>query len=275
MSLLDLLSEAPLLLLGAILLACLAAAAFAGYWLRGKQPGGARDDGKQQDEGQGYIVSAVLGLLALLMGFTFSLAIDRFETRRELVLAESNAIGTAYLRTQLLAEPHRSRLSKLLVDYTDNKIALAKAQRKDIGKLLANDDRFLTDIWAATAAAFDSVRTLPFSNSLIDSFNAMIDLDASRRAARMARIPPTVFVVLLIYLICTAGVLGYVLAGPRSRFAGGFLLVLLTMSLMLIVDIDRPVRGGIQESQRPMEQLRDSFKSQPPAIFDRWRDNQK
>ena len=72
---------------------------------------------KTRDSGsEGYVVSATLGLLALLLGFTFSLAIQRFETRRELVLADANAIGTAYLRVQLLDEPHRSRLSGLLIE---------------------------------------------------------------------------------------------------------------------------------------------------------------
>ena len=79
---------------------------------------------------ESYVVSAVLGLLALLLAFTFSLATDRFEARRVLVLEESNAIGTAFLRTQLLGEPHRARLSQLLIEYTDNRIVLAKAEGK-------------------------------------------------------------------------------------------------------------------------------------------------
>ena len=57
----------------------------------------------------------ILGLLALLTGFTFSIAIGRFETRRELVLEHANAVGTAYLRVQLLPEPHLARMSGLIV----------------------------------------------------------------------------------------------------------------------------------------------------------------
>ena len=101
---------------------------------------------------EGYVVSAVLGLLAFLLGFAFSLATDRFETRRHLVLEESNAIGTAFLRAQLLGEPHRARLSDLLVRYTENKIALARAQPDQQPPLLAIDDKLITEIWAATAA---------------------------------------------------------------------------------------------------------------------------
>jgi hypothetical protein len=68
----------------------------------------------------------------------------------------------------------------------------------------------------------------------------------------------------------TAGVLGYVLKGTRGRLAGLFLLALLTLSLLLILDIDRPTLGGIAESQRPMEQLRTSL-TQPPSVYDKWK----
>lgn len=262
------LSRTDLFLLALILFALMCAAATAGYVLHHR----ARPSGAEEDEGHGYIVSAVLGLLALLLGFTFSLAVDRFDARRVLVLEEANAIGTAYLRAQLLEEPHRTRTSELLVRYTDNRIALAKARPGSAaqGQLLARNDALITDIWAATSAAFTTIQELDFSSAYLNSINQVIDLDASRKTARAARVPAEVFAVLFIYLITTAGVLGYVLKGPRSRISAGFLLALLTLSLMLILDIDRPVAGGISESQQPMEALRKSF-AQPPSVFDKWR----
>lgn len=230
-------------------------------------------EGGDDDGGQGYIVSAVLGLLALLMGFTFSLAIDRFDARRMLVLEEANAIGTAYLRAQLLTEPHRARMSDLLVRYTDNRIALAKdfpGSAEQVAQLKVND-ALLTDIWAATSASFDSIKGLDFSSTYLDSINALIDLDASRKTARAARVPTEVFVVLFVYLITTAGVLGYVLKGARGRMAALHLLALLTLSLILIIDINRPVLGGIMESQRPMEELRKSLHDQSPMVYDKFK----
>jgi hypothetical protein len=223
-------------------------------------------------EGQeGYIVSAALGMLALLMGFTFSLAVERFEARRYLVLDEANAIGTAYLRTQLLPEPHRARMSGILVRYTENRVALAKARPGRTAALLAANDALVTDMWAATAAAFDAVKGLDFSSAYLNSVNAVIDLDSSRKAARGARVPIAVFVVLLADLITTAGVLGYVMHGLRGGMAAAFLLVLLTVTLVLIIDIDRPTLGSILEGQGPMEALRKSLETQPPQVFDRWR----
>lgn len=229
---------------------------------------------EESDDSQvGYVVSAVLGLLALLMGFTFSLAVDRYDARRLLVLEEANAIGTAYLRAQLLEEPHRARMSDLLVRYTDNRIALAKADPggPEIAQRMAANDALITDIWAATSAAFDTIKGIDFSSTFVDSINHVVDLDASRKIARAARVPFAVTVVLLVYLIVTAGVLGYVLERGRGRLAAGFLLGLLTLSLVLIIDINRPTGGNVTESQLPMEQLRKSLAATPPATFDKWK----
>jgi hypothetical protein len=189
------------------------------------------------------------------------------------VLQSANAIGTTYLRAQLLDEPHRSRISNILVAYTDNVIVLAQLQPGDRRgpALLARDDALLTDLWAATAAGFDSIRHLDFSSSLVQTTNEMIDMDASRRAARQARVPGEVFGVLFVYLITTAGVLGYALTGFRGRVSAGLLLALMALSLMLVLDIDRPTLGNIRESQKPMIDLRASMGHQPPGTFERWR----
>ncbi len=265
------LNNAPLLILGGGTLILMTMAVGAGVALRAWNDGG-RQIGKKGEDGglEGYVVSAVLGLLALLMGFTFSLAVDRFETRRTLVLEEANAIGTTYLRAQLLEQPHRERISRLLVNYTDNRIALAKAPPDRVAPLLAANDRMLTDLWAATASAFVTIKGIDFSSTFVDGVNNVIDLDAARKTARMARVPSEVFFVLFVYLVVTAGVLGYVFVGNRGRGAAIFMLVLLTLSLLLILDIDRPNKGGIRESQTAMEQLRATFKSQPPTVFDRY-----
>jgi hypothetical protein len=84
-------------------------------------------------------------------------------------------------------------------------------------------------------------------------------------------VPPEVFAVLFVYLIMTAAVLGYVLKGRRGWISAIFLMALLTLSLMLIIDIDRPVQGGIMESQRPMEVLRASLTAQPISVYDKWK----
>lgn len=263
---------APVMMLGSVILVLVMLAAAAGVSIRHRHD---RDQLRAKDEhadGQeGYLVSAVLGLLALLVGFTFSLAVDRFEIRRGLVLAEANAIGTAYLRTQLLAEPHRTRISDLLIDYAENRVALGKSSAAERPKELAKNDQLVTELWSTTASAFETIKRLDFSSAYLDSVNAVIVLDSSRKAARTVHVPTEVFVVLVIYLIVTAGVLGYVFRGARGRGTAVFLLLLLSMALLLIIEIDRPTQGGIRESQRPMEALVQSLKATPREAYDHWR----
>ena len=97
---------APLWLVSAVLVAALIAAALLGWQLRHRRG----DEGAPSDQ-EGYILSAVSGLLALLIGFTFSLAIDRFDERRDAVLQEAQAIQSAYLKTQVLGEPYRAKMT--------------------------------------------------------------------------------------------------------------------------------------------------------------------
>jgi len=80
-----------------------------------------------------------------------------------------------------------------------------------------------------------------------------------------------VFLVLIVYMIMTAGVLGYVLTGRRGRTAAIFLSGLTTLALILIIDVDQPTRGGVKEGQGPMEALQLSLKAQPPPVFDSFR----
>jgi hypothetical protein len=261
----------PLVLVGIMVLAAMALVAGAGYRLRQHKRGGDEARGAHSDSQENYLGSAVFGLLALLLGFTYSLAIHRYEMRRELVLAEANAIGTTYLRAQMLGEPHRTRLSGLLVAYIDNRIALGEAGRGATAPLLAVNDRIIADLWAAQVAAFDSIRTLPFSAASAETMNNLIDLDMARKSARNVRLPDEVFAILLIYMVVTAGVLGYALSDRRGRLAAGFLMGLFTLALVMVIDVDRPTSGAIRESQLPMELTRAALKAQPPASFDRYR----
>jgi hypothetical protein len=213
-----------------------------------------------EDEGQeAYVVSAVLGLLALLMGFTFSLALDRYEDRRDLVLQESNAIGTAFLRTQLLPEPSRGKNAEILYEYTQNRIELAGKQDDRFAELMARNDALLRQLWDETVSVVETLGSTPIASSYVTSVNEVIDVDASRKEARQARVPSAVYATLLVFIMLSAGILGYVLVGLWSRIAAVLLFLLFTLALLLIIDIDRPLVGSLRESQQPMIGLRDAM----------------
>ena len=267
--LLDWLDGAPLQVLSCLLFLSMMGALCTGFLIRQWQDRNkdARPAHEREDGLESYHVSAVLGLLALLVGFTFALAIDRFDARRILAVEDANAIHTAYLHSQLLDEPHRTQLRRLLVAYTGNMIALGKTRHAMAGSLLAEDSRLLNDLWAETTAASGSAKRVGILSEILSSMTSLIDLDAARRAAWTEHVPTEVFVVLIIYLIVTAGVLGYVPSGPRSRVIATFPLALLTLSLLLIIDIDRPASGNIRESEGPLNELLVTLR-QPPAAHD-------
>jgi hypothetical protein len=244
-------------------------AAFVGHgvhrWVRRRAKAGEEDHNQES-----YLVGSMLGFLALLMAFSFSMALDRYEERRNLVIQEANAIGTAYLRTQLLDEPHRGRLSGLLVAYTDNRIALGTGNHAGLDRQLAMNDRLLTDIWAAVTAARESANAHGITTAVLMTFNEVIDLDTERKVARQVRVPAPVLMLLYSFLIMTAAVVGYVLDERRARLGAFVLFVLLSMYVSIIADLNRPASGNIRESQEPMLMLQQSLKSQPPEAFDKF-----
>jgi hypothetical protein len=255
-------------LIGILVFATLLIAALLGGLIRRRTAKRRVIEESDETNQQGYIVSGMLGLLALLMAFTFGIAMDRFETRRKLVITEANAIGTSYLRAQLLDEPHRSRLSRLLVAYVDNRIALASAPTMP---RLATNDRLLTQIWAAVVASEPSASVHGMVVPMMQTFNQMIDLDTERKVARQTQIPAQVLLVLYMYMATTAAMLGYVLEGRKRNVEAVILFLLLTVSITLIVDLNGPLLGTIREAQKPMTMLRASLAAQPPSVFDSYK----
>lgn len=238
-----------------------------GYWLHSRAFGAAKATSLEQDQ-NGLVVSGVMVVLGLLLGFTFSLALDRFEQRRMLVVTEANAIGTSYLRAQLLEEPDRTRLSELLVAYTDNRIQLATAPSSaDKKELLEKNDQLLTKIWAAVSAAADTTKGKAISTPLLLAFNELIDHDTERKVARTTSIPGFVLLMLYVFLVVTAGVVGFVLSGRRQRMIALVMFGLLVLAMTIIADLIRPTSGTILESQEPMLITR-KLLAQPRSDFD-------
>lgn len=257
---------APLWLVALCLVGGLILSAFLGWALRRRM---LKDD-EPPTEQEGYIVAAVTGLLSLLVGFTFSMAIDRFDTRRLRVLDDANAIEAAYLKAQILPQPYRAQVSGLLVAYTDNKVVLGQARPgKEQDALAARNEQLLTQLWAATVAVFPQIKSMDFSSSFVDSIGNIFEMDAARKAGRRAHVPQRVYEILILYEFVAAAVFGYVLSGRRGREVAASLLLLFSMSMLLIIEIDRPVTGHINESQDPMIELQAALHNHPPQVFDR------
>lgn len=264
------LSGLPLTALAVFVLASMLAAALAGYAVRQLRRRLAPEREASEHSQESYLIGGMLGVLALLLAFSFSMAVERYEERRHLVVQEANAIGTSYLRAQLLDEPHRSRLSHLLVEYTDNRIALGTAKGEQARRQLVVNDTLLTQIWAAVTAARDSAQAHGISVSILTTYNELIDLDTERKVARLVKVPAPVLLLMYAFLLVTAAVLGFVLEERRAWFGACVLFLLLSLYVSIIADLNRPASGSIQESQEPMLMLKDSLLKQPPAVFDRF-----
>lgn len=254
-------------LFGAMIIACLI-----GFGSRALVVRHVRRIAEEEEKPSGQetsVVAEVLGLLALLLAFTFGVALDRYEARRELVNSEAAAIASTYSIVQMLDEPHRTRLSKLLVAYTDNRIELGERGGTE-ASLVQTNERLLTDILAASKAASDSALKHGITEPFVEKTTQILEHDGLRKLARLTRVPTGVLVVLFVYVVVAAAMLGYVLDELRARIAACLLFLLLTMSLVVIVDLNRPESGFIREQQTAMRMLRKSMDRRPPAAFDRF-----
>jgi hypothetical protein len=180
---------------------------------------------------------------------------------------EQILVWDAYIQTQVLQEPHRSRISNLLREYTDTNIELASARDGSQGGVRRRDDRQIVNLWKATVAVFPTIKQYDFSSTYLEGMSDVIDLDSARRIARQSHVPSEVYLVLILYQIGTAYVIGYVLVGDRGRMSAILLFILFSMSIMLIIDIDRPTSGWIQTPQGPMLELQRFLRSNPPPTF--------
>ncbi|MFL5607363.1 MAG: hypothetical protein ACJ8AD_13020 [Gemmatimonadaceae bacterium] len=217
-----------------------------------------------QKSDQGHVLSAMLALLGLLVGFTFSIAVGRHELRRNLVVDEANAIGTEYLRTQLTPEPFRARLADALRRYTDARLGLAAAGEDEAAIVRADNlaDSLQQQMWATTMEAVPAIQPAAVSSLLVAGMNTIIDAASSRRAALEARLPSIAFGSLVLYAVVAATMLGFVSGSGRNRSRVGaiVMMMLLTLALGLILDLDRPRRGTIKVSQQPLMDLRASMR---------------
>ncbi len=250
-------ADAPLALIGLAIIALLFLAMEAGFrshgWLSRRTS--AHGDQAAPD----YLLSAMLGLLALLLGFTFALALNRYEARRDLVVQEANAIGTTWLRAQLLGEPARGRMTVLLRGYVDARLDWSRDPSPVAS--LTRTAALQQKLWAETGTAVRQDSSTQLSRALMEAMNDSFDRASERAAARRAHIPDEVLGILLLCAALSAGMLGTMMGatGRRSRAATTMLLLLVALALLMIFDLDRPVSGAIQVSQQSFEELRQSM----------------
>lgn len=218
------------------------------------------------------MAAALLGILALLLGFTLSLALQRFDSRSEAVVDESNAIGTAYLRAQMLPESVREHTRKLLRDYTDQRVragAVTTVDEAAFNAARAMSARTQTELWDQARRSV-SVDPNPATSGLfVQALNEVFDQFGKRDASLDRHVPELVLLLLYATFLLAGATIGYSagVAAHRPSFVTYVMAALILAVVFLILDLDRPRRGLIQVSQEPMTSLQASMKAdaaQPP-----------
>jgi hypothetical protein len=201
--------------------------------------------------------ACIIGVLGLLLGFSLAMAVSRFEFRKQLVVEESNAIGTSHLRAQLIAPPEGTEISDYLRDYVDLRLqySLASTELDDRQKAArARAARVQDEFWSRAAAFARKDPRSVTAGLLLQSLNTVIDLESARFAASMNHVPETVILVVGLVALLSAALVGYVfgLGHQRHFLSTVTMAVAITAVLLVILDLDRPDRGLIQISQQPL-----------------------
>ena len=246
------------LIAAALLWLALEAGYRTGHWRHALAPG-------EKDQPVGAMVASILGLLALVLGFTFSLAASRFEARRQVVLEEANALGTAYLRARLLPEPQRTEMARLLREYAD--VRVSRLQEGKVEEVISRSEDLHEELWNQASAAAETNPSSIMTGVFIQFLNEVIDLHAKRVLVGMrSRIPIVIWIGVYGLTLLGVACVGYMSGLTVARRSPVMLAVVVAFSLVLylIADLDRGQEGLLRVSQQAMIDVQRSMQGTPP-----------
>lgn len=204
----------------------------------------------------GTMVGATLGLLAFILAFTFGLAANQFEARREMVVDEANAIGTAFLRAGMLPEAQSAQVRSLLREYIAIRLEVLKT--RNIEQTLERSDQLHRQLWQCAETAGNLHKESIPVGLFIESLNELIDVHAKRvQVALRNRLPILLWGALLFLTLFAMAGVGYHEGLFKSVRSPAILILVVSFSVIiaLIADLDRPQEGVMQVSQEAMLQL--------------------
>lgn len=223
-----------------------------------------RKRGEEIGEDLNVILAATLTLLGLIIGFSFSMAASRYDQRKNLEEAEANAIGTEYVRADLLPAADAANLRMLLRNYLDQRILFYMAHRsgQSLEEINARTAQLQTDLWSAVRVPAVAQPT-PIVALVVSGMNDVLNSQGYSQAALWNRIPTAAWGLMMAIAICCSLLIGYSL---RSVSEGKFhpvLPLVVSIALMLIADIDTPRHGLIHITPQNLISLAESLPPQP------------
>lgn len=211
------------------------------------------------------IQAAILGLFALLLGFTFTMSVQRYDGRTAAVADEANAIGTAYLRSDLLEPADGEQARSILRRYVDLRVqagGVSLPAQSDLDELNAQAAGLQNQLWSLGVSAAEADPNPVTAGLYLQAVNTLIDAQGSRSAALQNHVPEPVLLLLMTVFVTGGGVVGYATGlstGRRPLFATLAMTLLIVLVVFVVVDLDRPRRGLIQTNQTSLLELRSSI----------------
>jgi hypothetical protein len=213
---------------------------------------GQRHRSRQGDDaspGISTIDGALFGLFGLLLAFTFYGAAARFDARRDLIRQEANAIGTAYLRVDLVPPAYQPQLRTLFRDYVDARMVVYdhSDQPAAVAAAEAKVDTLQHKLWDAATPAAAAAQGAQATMLLLPALNDVIDIVTTRKVATMTHPPAIVFLLLWVLAIACSLISGYSMGGNpnRNRVHITTFVVTMVLTVYVIVDLELPRLGLI------------------------------
>jgi hypothetical protein len=227
-----------------------------GAYIGEKRP--VKDDEK---DNLGFVISASLTLLALIIGFSFSMAVSRYDLRKSYEEEEANAIGTEYVRTNLLPSEDGAKVRQLLTQYLDERLLFYTTHdSSQLTEIDAETVKLQNEMWSIVAGVAQTHATPPIALDL-SGMNDVLNSQGYTQAAWWNRIPTGAWSLMLALAVFCCALIGY-----RTQRKGTRLLIVLplvlSVSFFLIADIDNPRLGVIRVSPQNLLSLSQSMHSQ-------------
>lgn len=245
-------------LTGAMLGTLMAAGWYAGWrWGRRGRARGA----EQVTESK--LGDASLAILGLLLAFTFSMALNKYDRRRDALVNDSNAIGDLYTCASLISEPQGGKLRAVVRDYTRLRVDIGNTASPTNEEVRRALDRFDAMLAQMTGLVRDAITAgTPIAAPLTNALNEVQSAQTTRLAAIRDRLPSGTLLLLAVAACLTSALVGREQASSKKPSLAGTaaFIIIVSLTVCVTVDLNHPTRGVIRTSQEPMQRLFDSMR---------------
>lgn len=219
---------------------------------------------REPDGPLGSVVGAVLGLLAFILAFTFGMTASRFDARKQLVLEEANAIGTTFLRAELLPPPQRFEVQRWLREYATIRVNVTI---ENVQESLTKSEDIHRHLWSQAKSLVAEEMDSEIRSLFVVSLNELIAIHQSRKTVSLQhRIPGSVWLALELLTLLSMLAVGYQvgMSGTRRLRGTPVLSAAFSLVILMIADFDRPGEGMMRVSQQPIADVQRSMLSNSP-----------